>query len=152
MQPNKDCTAGVELVYGNVRIAKYSKVNVLRRIFGPRERKCSPHHHCIIEVDEFLKCGRITTLRSNNQLGAARISLMEPEAETLEIGSFCHFQTLRLRCKNLDCSLFAANYRQADIVRQRVPIGEILHSSKQCHKRVPRSQLLHLLQSRQQPH
>ena len=148
IQPNKDCTAGVELVYGNVRIAKYPKVNVLRRIFGPRERKCSPHHHCIIGVDEFLKCGRITTLRSNNQLGAARIPLMEPEVETLETGSFCHF----LRCKNLDGSLFVPNYRQADVVRQRVPVREILHSSKQCHKRVPRSQLLHLLQGRQQPY
>ena len=121
----------------------------MRRILGPRERKCSPHHLGIIGVDEFQKCGRLTTLRSNNQLGAARISLMEPEAETLETGSFCHF----LRCKNFDCSLlFVPNYRQADVVRQGVPIGEILYSSKQCHKRVPRSHLLHLLQSRQQSH
>jgi hypothetical protein len=43
------------------------------------------------------------------------------------------------------------NYRQADVVGQRLPIREILYGSKQRHKRVACSQLLRLLESCQQP-
>ena len=81
----------MRLSHGSERITKHLEVNPLRQTLGTRKCKCNTHNHCIIGVDEFLKGGRIATLRCNNQLRDARIYLVNPQAEFIETGSWRHF-------------------------------------------------------------
>ena len=74
IQPDKDRTSTVQLIHGSKCIKEYLFVDDLRRVFGARQRKDNPHHHRIVGADQFLKRGRVTTLRCEHQLGTAQIS------------------------------------------------------------------------------